>query len=61
MKEATRAYEEGDLARLIELESAWHSAAGTAGEGDPEARGCELERINRELLDQVRRLTREAA
>ena len=61
MKEATRAYEEGDLARLLELESAWHSERALAGEGDPdpEARCRELERINRELLDQVRRLTRE--
>jgi hypothetical protein len=59
MKEVTRAYEAGDLARLIELESAWQSERVLAGDGDPEQRCRELERVNRELLDQVRTLTRD--
>jgi hypothetical protein len=59
MKEVTRAYEEGDLARLIELESAWQSQQAPTGAEDSEVRCRELERINRELLDQVRELTRE--
>jgi hypothetical protein len=59
MKEVTRAYEEGDLARLIELESTWQSQQAPTGAGDSEVRCRELERINRELLDQLRALTRE--
>ncbi len=59
MKEVTRAYEAGDLARLIELESAWQSERVLAGDGDPGQRCAELERVNRELLNQVRALTRE--
>lgn len=59
MKQVTRAYEDGDLARLVELESAWQSQLAEIGAGDPEARCRELERINRELLDQVRQLTRQ--
>jgi hypothetical protein len=59
MKELTRAYEDGDLARLLELESAWQSERVLASEADAEARCRELERINRELLKQVRHLTRE--
>jgi hypothetical protein len=59
MKEVTRAYEAGDLARLLELESTWQNERVLAGEGDAEARCRELERINRELLKQVRHLTRE--
>jgi hypothetical protein len=58
MKQVTRAYEEGDLARLIELENAWQSEQASVV-GDPEARCRELERTNRELLDQVRALTRQ--
>lgn len=59
MKELTRAYEAGDLARLLELESAWQSERALAGDGDPEARCRELERVNRELLNQSRQLTRQ--
>lgn len=58
MKQVTRAYEDGDLARLIELENAWQSERSLA-EGDSEARSRELERLNRELLDQLRDVTRE--
>jgi hypothetical protein len=59
MKEATRAYEEGDLARLLELESTWQSERAVAETGDSLARCRELERFNRELLKQVRELTRQ--
>jgi hypothetical protein len=60
MKDLTRAYERGDLARLLELENEWQaSRAPAAGEGDSLARCQELERTNRELLKQVRQLTRE--
>jgi hypothetical protein len=58
MKQVTRAYEDGDLARLIELESAWQSEQAPDDGGDPEARCRELERLNRELLDQLRDVTR---
>ncbi|HKY35338.1 MAG TPA: J domain-containing protein [Polyangiaceae bacterium] len=59
MKQVTQAYEDGDLARLIELESAWQGEVVDTGSGDLEARCRELGRINRELLSQVRQLTRE--
>lgn len=59
MKELTRAYEDGDLARLFELESTWHSHETAADTGDPLLRCRELERVNRELLDQLRELTRQ--
>jgi hypothetical protein len=58
MKQVTRAYEDGDLARLLELESAWQSERALSEGGDPEARCRELERLNRELLDQLRDVTR---
>jgi hypothetical protein len=59
MKEATRAYEDGDLARLLELELAWQGEQAVAETGDSLARCRELERVNRELLKQVRELTRQ--
>ncbi|MDF3069147.1 MAG: heat shock protein DnaJ-like protein [Polyangiaceae bacterium] len=59
MKQVTRAYEDGDLARLIELESAWQSEQAVTGSGDSEERCRELERLNRELLDQLREVTRQ--
>lgn len=59
MKQVTRAYEDGDLARLIELESAWQNEQALSGSGDPELRCRELSRLNRELLDQLREVTRE--
>jgi len=58
MKQVTRAYQEGDLARLIELEAAWRTESSTTAD-DAVARCRELERVNRELLDQVRELTRQ--
>jgi hypothetical protein len=59
MKQVTRAYEDGDLARLVELESAWNEKLAASESQQPDARCRELERINRELLDQVRQLTRQ--
>jgi ketosteroid isomerase-like protein len=59
MKEVTRAYEDGDLARLLELESNWQTEQAVSEHSDSVARCRELERVNRELLDQVRRLTRQ--
>jgi hypothetical protein len=59
MKAATRAYEDGDLARLLELESAWQGERAVATAGDSLERCRELERVNRELLKQVRELTRQ--
>jgi hypothetical protein len=59
MKQVTGAYEQGDFARLLELENAWQGEHTLAGEGDPEQRCTELERINRELLNQVKQLARE--
>ncbi len=56
MKDATRAYDEGDLARLLEIER-----AGTLGDDRPtsEPSSEELQRTNRELRKQLRRLQRE--
>lgn len=57
MKEVTSAYQEGDLARLLELEKAWlegdTSAVGHEGD-DADRRCANLERINRELKAQLR-------
>jgi hypothetical protein len=58
MKELTRAYEDGDLARLIELDGTWQSERPPIESGDPVLRCRELERVNRELLQQFRELTR---
>ena len=64
MKEITLAYGRGDLARLLELESEWQATqapapAGNESNADALARCQELERTNRELLKQIRQLTRE--
>jgi hypothetical protein len=60
MKEATRAYEDGDLARLVELETAWQSGAPAPEGADEDARRCaELEQTLRELTRQSRTLTAE--
>ncbi len=59
MKQVTRAYEDGDLARLVELESAWQGEQALSDSGDPELRCQELERLNRELLKQLREVTRQ--
>lgn len=57
MKEATRAYEDGDLARLMELEKAWRAGEPVAADVD-DGRARELERANRELRAQLAHLTR---
>jgi ketosteroid isomerase-like protein len=58
MKDVTRAYEDGDLARLLELEDTWQIERPPVEGSDP-VLGCrELERVNRELLQQIRELTR---
>lgn len=64
MKDLTRAFARGDLARLLELESEWQATRAPAadashGSVDAAARCQELERTNRELLKQVRQLTGE--
>lgn len=61
MKEVTRAYQDGDLARLVELEKAWLSAdkAPVETHDEPERRCANLERTNRELRKQLRELERE--
>jgi hypothetical protein len=64
MKEITRAYGRGDLARLLELEGEWQATRAPAPDAseahvDSLARCQELERTNRELLKQVRQLTSE--
>jgi hypothetical protein len=58
MKEVTRAYEDGDLARLVELERTWQGEQAVAETADSLTRCRELERLNHELLKQVRELTR---
>lgn len=62
MKEVTRAYDEGDLAKLIDLESAWiESAPPPSPESEDEYhRRCrELEIMNRALRAQIASITRE--
>jgi hypothetical protein len=61
MKAVTRAYQDGDLARLLELETAWLSAESpsAADEDESERRCASLERTNRELKKQVRGLEAE--
>jgi hypothetical protein len=59
MKEVTRAYEDGDLARLLQLEIAWRGEDAESSTTDPEERCAELTKQNRELLKQVRELTRQ--
>jgi len=61
MQDVTRAYEEGDLARLIALEKAWSSGsvAPTGNSSNDTARIRELERTNRELRAQAATLARE--
>jgi hypothetical protein len=60
MKEATRAYEDGDLARLVELEKAWQNGAQAPASAGEDARRCaELEQTLRELNRQSRALTAE--
>jgi len=61
MKEVTRAYQDGDLARLIELEKVWLEG-GSHGPGkdedETERRCSSLEQTNRELKCQLKELDR---
>lgn len=61
MKEVNRAYEAGDLARLLELERSWAaSLAPAASDGDGERR-CEfLARANQTLRRQLKTLRQQA-
>jgi len=58
MKEVTRAYEAGDLARLLELEQAWLSGGAVeSSECDENAEIAKLEKIVCELQAQQQELT----
>jgi predicted nucleic acid-binding Zn-ribbon protein len=61
MKEVTRAYQDGDLARLLELENAWLAEEKTpvATHDETERRCANLERTNHELKKQLRELESE--
>jgi hypothetical protein len=59
MKELTRAYQDGDLARLIELEKEWLTGTtpDVGNDEDETARRCtSLEQTNRELKRQLKEL-----
>lgn len=58
MKELTRAYEEGDLARLLELEKTWFAGETVALVDEIDQRCAALERTNEELRTQLRGLAR---
>lgn len=58
LKQATQAYEAGDLARLLELENAWRGQSLPTQES-AEASCRELERVIRELRAQAGQLQRE--
>jgi hypothetical protein len=60
MKEATRAYEDGDLARLLELEKAWQLGMSAPSNANEQGQRCaELEQTLRELRRQLRELRSE--
>jgi hypothetical protein len=59
MKEATQAYERGDLARLLQLEQAWQRGQSLASVSSTEANCRELERAVRELRAQSGQLQKE--
>jgi hypothetical protein len=60
MKEVTRAFEEGNLARLIEIERQWLSGDEVSASASSEAAKCaELERAIRELQVQLKTLDSE--
>jgi hypothetical protein len=59
MKEVTRAYQDGDLARLLELEKVWLAGAAPDpgnDEDETERRCSSLEQTNRELRCQLKEL-----
>jgi septal ring factor EnvC (AmiA/AmiB activator) len=60
MKEVTRAYESGDVARLLEIEREWLVAVPTRDHEDELARRiAQLLQANKELRRQLRALTAE--
>lgn len=59
MKEVTRAYDTGDLARLVDLERRWAAGEAPAPSDDPAQTIRDLERTNRALRAQVNAHTRE--
>jgi predicted nucleic acid-binding Zn-ribbon protein len=60
MKEVTRAYEEGNLARLLEIEQIWLAGGNVRSDSvDEAARYAELERIVRKLRAQMKALESE--
>jgi hypothetical protein len=60
MKEVTRAYEMGDVARLVEIERTWLAAAPlTEQQDDLELRLAQLLQANKELRRQLRTLSAE--
>jgi len=62
MKDVTRAYGDGDLARLLDLERAWAAAGEPTEAADDVALRCAaIERTNAELRAQLRGLDRELA
>ncbi|MEO6603413.1 MAG: hypothetical protein ABIQ16_26250 [Polyangiaceae bacterium] len=59
MKQATQAYEQGDLARLLQLEKAWQGGQSPPPGGSSEANCRVLERMIRELRAQSSQLQTE--
>lgn len=59
MKQVTQAYNDGDLARLLELEKLWEQNGAANSTADEEARCSELEQTIAELRRQSRQLTAE--
>lgn len=57
MKEVTRAYQSGDLARLLELEADLAAVQSESSSDEITIRAARLERQNRELRKQLRQLT----
>ena len=60
MKEVTRAYEDGDFARLIEIEQLWMASGHVeSGGNDEAAKRAALERTIKELQSQLKAVTSE--
>lgn len=56
MKDVTRAYAQGDLAQLLELERTWLAQSASDADQDLEARATRLQAANRELRAQLQQL-----